>query len=82
MKRHSSIEPVIGHFKQDHRLKRNYLSGIRGYDINVMLCAAAFNYKRFIRPKLNLIFEIYLAEIKKVFLQIIYLQRLQKHTKR
>ena len=29
VKRRSAIEPVIGHLKQDHALKRNYLQGSR-----------------------------------------------------
>jgi len=30
LKRRSSIEPVIGHMKQEHRLSRNYLGGMEG----------------------------------------------------
>lgn len=48
-KKHSkraSIEPVIGHLKQDYRLCRNYLKGINGDNINVILAAAAMNFKR------------------------------------
>ena len=50
-KRHSkraAIEPVIGHLKSDYRMARNYLKGINGDAINVMLSAAAFNFKRVI----------------------------------
>jgi IS5 family transposase len=48
-KRHSkraAIEPVIGHLKQDYRLCRNYLKGILGDHINLILAAAAMNFKR------------------------------------
>lgn len=48
-KRHSrraAIEPVIGHLKSDYRLCRNYLKGIIGDQINVILAAAAMNFKR------------------------------------
>jgi len=48
-KKHSkraSIEPIIGHLKKDYRLCRNYLKGIAGDNINVMLAAAAMNFKR------------------------------------
>ena len=45
-KRRAAIEPKIGHLKQDHRLGRNFYSGIKGDDINVMLAAAAMNFKR------------------------------------
>lgn len=42
----ASIEPIIGHLKTDHRLGRNFYKGIVGDDINIMLAAAAFNFKR------------------------------------
>ena len=48
-KRHSrraAIEPIIGHLKTDYRLCRNYLKGILGDQINVILAAAAMNFKR------------------------------------
>lgn len=48
-KRHSrraAIEPVIGHLKSDYRLCRNYLKGILGDQMNVILAAAAMNFKR------------------------------------
>ena len=48
-RRHSkraAIEPVIGHLKQDYRLCRNFLKGILGDNMNVLLAAAAMNFKR------------------------------------
>lgn len=45
-RRRASIEPVIGHLKSDHRLDRNFYKGIFGDNINIMLAAAAFNFKR------------------------------------
>ena len=45
-KRRASIEPVIGHLKSDHRLNRNFYKGVVGDNINTMLAAAAFNFKR------------------------------------
>jgi IS5 family transposase len=44
----AAIEPIIGHIKQDHRLNRNFYKGIVGDNINIMLAAAAFNFKRII----------------------------------
>jgi hypothetical protein len=41
----AAIEPVIGHLKQDYRLSRNYLKGINGDNMNVILAAAAMNFK-------------------------------------
>jgi len=55
MARRSSIEPVIGHLKQDNRLGRNYLKGIKGDQINVMLAAAGFNFRRFMRRGLTML---------------------------
>jgi transposase, IS5 family len=45
-RRRAAIEPVIGHLKADNRLSRNFYKGIFGDNINVMLSAAAFNFKR------------------------------------
>ena len=44
--RRAAIEPVIGHLKQDYRLCRNYLKGIIGDNMNVILSAAGMNFKR------------------------------------
>lgn len=48
-KKHSkraAIEPVIGHLKQYYRLCRNYLKGVLGDNMNLILAAAAMNFKR------------------------------------
>ncbi len=45
-KKRAAIEPVIGHLKTDHRLGRNFYKGVVGDNINIMLAAAAFNFKR------------------------------------
>src|ERR1035437_5792249 len=45
-KRRAAIEPINGHLKTDHRLGRNFYKGIQGDNINVMLAAAAYNFKR------------------------------------
>jgi len=45
-KKRAAIEPIIGHLKSDHRLGRNFYKGIVGDNINIMLAAAAFNFKR------------------------------------
>lgn len=44
--RRAAIEPIIGHLKQNYRLCRNYLKGILGDNMNLMLAAAAMNFKR------------------------------------
>jgi IS5 family transposase len=45
-KRRAAIEPVIGHLKHDYRMIRNYLKGSSGDTINLLLSAAAMNFKR------------------------------------
>ncbi len=49
MKSLSAIKPIIGHLKQDHRVGRNFLKNTSGDEMNILLAAAAFNFKRFIR---------------------------------
>jgi IS5 family transposase len=46
--RRAAIEPVIGHLKHDYRLIRNYLKGTTGDAVNLMMSAAAMNFKRVI----------------------------------
>ena len=53
-RKRAGIEPVIGHCKSDHRLGRNFYKGLFGDSINVMLAAAAFNFKRVMRALLCL----------------------------
>lgn len=44
--RRAAIEPVIGHLKSDYRMGRNFLKGVIGDEMNVLLAAAAMNFKR------------------------------------
>jgi IS5 family transposase len=48
-RRRASIEPIIGHLKQDHRVLRNYLKGVEGDMINTILEGAAFNMMKMLR---------------------------------
>jgi IS5 family transposase len=47
--RRNSIEPVIGHMKNDGLLDRCYLSGLEGDRIHAVLCAVGFNLKKILR---------------------------------
>jgi IS5 family transposase len=47
--RRVSIEPRIGHLKSDFRLGRNFLSGVSGDAINVLLACAASNLRKWLR---------------------------------
>ncbi|MDY4217932.1 MAG: transposase, partial [Prevotella sp.] len=51
----AGIEPTIGHLKADHRLSRNFYKGVKGDAVNVLLAAAAYNFKRAMRVLLWLI---------------------------
>lgn len=44
MRRRAAIEPVIGHLKDDHRMRRNHLKGRNGDRINAVLAAAGYNF--------------------------------------
>jgi IS5 family transposase len=49
LKRRQAIEPVIGHLKADHGMKRCWLKGAMGDAMHVVLCAAGFNLKWVLR---------------------------------
>ena len=49
LRRRAAIEPVIGHLKQDHRMKRNYLKGQAGDQINALLVGSGFNLRKLFR---------------------------------
>lgn len=48
-RKRAGIEAIIGHLKSDHRLDRNYLKGFVGDQINVVMAAAAFNFRKWMR---------------------------------
>ena len=49
MRRRAAVEPVIGHLKDDHRMRRNYLKGRDGDRINAVLAAAGYNFSLLLR---------------------------------
>ena len=57
LKQRSAIEPVIEHLKSGHRLSSNYLSGVFGDNVNVMLAAAGYNFKRLLRKLKHFLLE-------------------------
>ena len=67
MRRRAAVEPVIGHLKDDHRMRRNHLKGREGDRINAVLAAAGYNFSLLLRwlqdflPVLLLIFRHRLA---------------------
>ena len=49
MRRRAAVEPVIGHLKGDHRMRRNHLKGSDGDRINAVLAAAGYNFSLLLR---------------------------------
>ena len=49
LKRRQAIEPIIGHLKADHRLKRCHLKGAHGDSLHAVLCAAGYNLRWLLR---------------------------------
>ncbi len=47
-RRRAAIEPIIGHLKSDFRLSRNYLKGILGDHINLLMAATAWNLRKWL----------------------------------
>lgn len=47
--RRSTIEPAIGHMKNDGRLRRNWLKGALGDALHAMLCGAGHNLRMILR---------------------------------
>ena len=65
-KRRAAVEPVIGHLKHDYRLGRNFLKGVIGDSINLMLSCAAFNFKKLLN-ELQFILSLIETVLKIVF---------------
>ena len=57
-RKRAGIEPTIGHLKSDYRLGRNFYKGVAGDTVNVLLAAAAYNFKRAMKALLCMIQKI------------------------
>jgi len=55
-RRRSAVEPKIGHLKSDHRMRRCFLSGLAGDEINAVLAAAGANLRKLLN---GLIFTLF-----------------------
>ncbi len=77
-RRRAAIEPIIGHTKTDFGMDRNYLKGEVGDQINAILAGSAFNFKSWMRKKLErLILVIKIVKIWWLKQVIIELMRLE-----
>ncbi len=48
-RRRAATEPLISHLKHDFRLLRCFLKGFQGDQLNLMLAAAAWNFRKWMR---------------------------------
>ncbi len=55
-RRRAAIEPIIGHLKSDYRLARNFLKGVIGDHINLLMAACAWNLKLWLLAIFGLFF--------------------------
>ncbi len=62
-RRRAAIEPIISHTKHDNRMKRNYLKGKNGDEINATLSACGYNIRKLIRA-------FFLPEFRTAFLRL------------
>ena len=58
LKRRQSIEPIIGHAKDDCRLRRCHLKGATGDAMHAVLCAAGYNIRWLMRWMASLLLTI------------------------
>ncbi|MGF6851389.1 IS5 family transposase [Paraburkholderia sp. CI3] len=49
LKRRQAIEPIIGHVKHDHGMRRCWLKGETGDAVHAVLCAAGYNLRWLLR---------------------------------
>jgi IS5 family transposase len=54
LKRRQAIEPIIGHVKQDHGMRRCWLKGQTGDTLHAVLCAAGYNLRWLLRAIVRL----------------------------
>jgi transposase, IS5 family len=54
LKRRQAIEPIIGHAKQDHGMRRCWLKGSEGDALHAVLCATGFNIRWLLRAIVRL----------------------------
>ncbi|CAJ0780006.1 IS5 family transposase [Ralstonia chuxiongensis] len=54
LKRRQAVEPIIGHTKQDHGMRRCWLKGQTGDSLHAVMCAAGFNLRWLLRASVRL----------------------------
>jgi len=66
-RRRAAIEPVIGHLKQHFRMGQNYLNGENSPQINALLAAAGWNFKKMME-KLKVEVKFWIFQLSKYLL--------------
>jgi transposase len=82
MRRRAAVEPVIGHLKDDHRMRRNYLKGRDGDRINAVLAAAGYNFSLLLRWFRRILCALVLILARAVFNPLRLKITLGKHSSR
>ncbi|WP_323073753.1 IS5 family transposase [Mycetohabitans endofungorum] len=49
LKRRQAVEPIIGHVKQDHGMRRCWLKGVTGDAVHAVLCSTGYNLRWLLR---------------------------------
>jgi len=57
-RRRAAIEPVNAHLKFDFRMQENYLSGDKYIQINALLSAMAWNFKKWMRKTISWLYKL------------------------
>jgi IS5 family transposase len=70
-RRRAAIEPVISHLKFDYGLKRCFLKGSKGDQINILMACTAYNIKSFLKKTRSRVkyFLLYFYRSKKCLFQ-------------
>jgi len=66
-RKRASLEATISHLKQDSRFGRCFLKGEIGGQINVTLSSAAYNLRKWIRFRLEILFNLFYKTLRNVF---------------
>lgn len=69
--RRAAIEPIIGHLKSDFRMSRNFLKGVIGDEINLLMAACAWNLRKWMVKAMQGIFCALKTEINTLFNRLI-----------
>jgi IS5 family transposase len=75
MKCRASVEPSIGHLKNEHRLERNRLKGVAGNAVDTVLAAAAMNLQKLLGAS----WRIFLGRLMRICSRILILQGPEPH---